>query len=139
MAWILPLAQVALPLLQNMMGSQNRASGTSTAGGVAMTPDGTPVSVTSGMLGPLMQNQAAVGRAEVSRIQAGVNPQLEQILGLLSNRSLQIQATTEHQELVRREAFRNGVMQRLQAIQAAVGAGGGAGGGSSSGGSSSRY
>lgn len=64
-------------------------------------------------------NQA--GRAQVNRVAAEVNPQLETIQRQLTERQTQLAATAEHRRIVEREKRWNGLRAELNGIRRAIG------------------
>lgn len=76
---------------------------------VATSPSGAEI--------PATEHVAAVGRGIVRATAAHSDPALQEILGLLRQRSTQIQATSEHRRIQSRQQFRRGLLARLDRIE----------------------
>ena len=66
---------------------------------------------------PQQDHAALVGRAQVRHVTSAIDPQLEQIRRQLDQRSLQIQATSEHRRIEERKRFEREVLGRLGTIE----------------------
>jgi hypothetical protein len=77
---------------------------------------------------PIISAQERTARELVQRVKDELGPQLNEIRSLARERSLQVQATSEHREVVARDEFRREVLAALRRIEAqgarAAGAGG---------------
>jgi len=77
---------------------------------------------------PIISAQERTARELVQRVKDELGPQLNEIRSLARERALQVQATSEHREVVARDEFRREVLAALRRIEAqgarAAGAGG---------------
>lgn len=76
---------------------------------------------------PIISAQERTARELVQRVKDELGPQLNEIRSLARERALQVQATSEHREVVARDEFRREVLAALRRIEA-QGARAGAGG-----------
>jgi hypothetical protein len=66
---------------------------------------------------PITQNQERVARDTVQRVKDELGPELNSIRQLARERANQVQATSEHREIVARDEFRREVLNRLRTIE----------------------
>jgi hypothetical protein len=67
---------------------------------------------------PIINAQDRAGRETVQRVKEALGPELDGIRQLARERSLQVQATSEHRDLIARDEFRREVLTRLRALEA---------------------
>lgn len=67
---------------------------------------------------PIINAQDRAARDTVQRVKEALGPELDGIRQLARERSLQVQATSEHRELIARDEFRREVLARLRALEA---------------------
>ncbi len=66
---------------------------------------------------PITQNQERVARDLVQQVKDALGPELAGIRQMAQERALQVQATSEHRELVARAEFRREVLERLRRLE----------------------
>lgn len=67
---------------------------------------------------PIINAQDRAARDTVQRVKEALGPELDGIRQLARERSLQVQATSEHRDLIARDEFRREVLARLRALEA---------------------
>lgn len=67
---------------------------------------------------PIISAQERTARELVQRVKDELGPQLNEIRSLARERALQVQATSEHREVVARDEFRREVLAALRRIEA---------------------